>query len=121
MARRARKDKLPSTAEETIERARRENDPRLDLSGTNLTEVPQQVFDLPFLTELNLAGNQLTGLPDSLSKLSKLQSLNLQSNPLREIPDSVFSIPALTSLDVSYTGISRISPDIRYLQFLRTL
>ena len=67
----------------------------LDLSESDLQEVPTEIFDLQNLTELSLAGNALSHLPAEISKLTRLQKLQLAGNALRELPEE---IGALTDL-----------------------
>src|SRR5262249_13766982 len=48
---------------------------KLDLSGLNLSYVPEEIGYLTDLTDLNLAVNNLTFLPEEIGKLNKLQKL----------------------------------------------
>ncbi len=52
---------------------------KLDLSHSNLTEIPEYFFQLTNLIELNLSHNKLKTVPESITKLSK-KSITLPIN-----------------------------------------
>ena len=43
-----------------------------DLSGNQITAIPDSLAELVSLRELNLSGNQITAIPDSLAELANL-------------------------------------------------
>ncbi len=71
---------------ERIQRAKREEEKGLDLSGEGLTELPPEIGQLSQLQVLGLSDNQLTELPPEIGQLSQLQGLDLRSNQLTELP-----------------------------------
>lgn len=59
---------------------------RLDLS-CDLREFPREIFDLAETLEiLNLSGNQLSTLPDDLPRLKQLKVIFASDNPFTELP-----------------------------------
>jgi len=59
---------------------------RLQLS-CGLTEFPNEIFDLADTLEiLDLSGNELTTLPDDLPRLHKLRIIFCSNNPFTELP-----------------------------------
>lgn len=108
----------------------------LDLSGTNLSSVPQEVFSrrelirldlsdnaltgalpaevrqLVSLQELDLSGNRFTGVPAEIGQLSRLTRLDLSDNPITGLPYELGNLSALTELDLRGTQYSKIDLDI---------
>ena len=64
----------------------------LDLSGNELTGLPESIFDgLTNLQALWLTANSLTQLPDGVfSDLTELRGLRLEGNGLTGLPDGIF-------------------------------
>lgn len=54
----------------------------LNLSGLNLTSVPEAIGQLANLTRLDLDNNQLTSVPDVIGQLTNLTELGLDYNQL---------------------------------------
>jgi len=57
----------------------------LDVSGNDLTSLPEQIGQLSTLTSLNLSGNHLTSLPKKIGQLKNLVELNLSGNDSLDI------------------------------------
>ncbi len=72
-----------------IEQAKKEKSTTLDLSGLELTTLPDQLFDLVHLKELNLSGNNLTGIPPHISRLEALEVLKLWENQITGLPEEI--------------------------------
>lgn len=73
----------------------------LDISGLNLTSVPQQISKFASLEILDLSDNQLKTGFNNLSALTSLQSLNLAGNELSILPTQLADLPQLTTLNLS--------------------
>jgi hypothetical protein len=66
--------------------------------GNCLQHIPAAVLcSLTTLTDLNLSGNQLTSLPDPLGPYPSLVKLSVHGNQLSHLPEEGWS--AMTSLD----------------------
>lgn len=62
------------------------NNSVLDLSGLNLSFIPEEVFSLNFLTELDLSNNKIEEIPVQIRVLENLKKLTLENNPIKNIP-----------------------------------
>jgi internalin A len=74
-----------------IDRAAAEGWQELDLSGKNLTEIPEAIAKLTNLTQLYLYNNQITQIPEAIAKLTNLTQLDLSGNQITEIPLEVLN------------------------------
>ena len=84
-----------------IETARQRRAKSLDLSGNQLTALPEAVFQLTGLKVLYLSDNQLTALPEAVSRLTGLTELYLSNNQLTALPEAVCRLTGLTVLHLS--------------------
>ncbi len=57
------------------------------------------------ISKLNLSGNQLTQIPDSLKKLTKLSELDLSNNQLQTIPEAILGLTDLVKLNLTHNAI----------------
>jgi hypothetical protein len=113
---------------------------KIDLSGLNLTQIPDSVFTHPELKELYLGSegfvlypplsgikpqtgnsNNLTELDNRISQLKNLKILNLVSNQLRELPESITDLKNLEDLDLSLNHDLNIVDEISKLKQLPKL
>ncbi len=79
---------------EEIKRTRKRSGQWVDLSSRGLSELPQQLETLTDLVNVDVSGNNITTLPEWLFRLPKLQSIcaignPLESDALSEVPPSV--------------------------------
>ncbi|MCB8977345.1 MAG: leucine-rich repeat domain-containing protein [Ardenticatenaceae bacterium] len=93
----------------------------LNLSGNNLTELPEWLGQLTQLQSLYLSFNNLTELPEWLGQLTQLQSLNLSSNNLTELPEWLGQLTQLQSLDLSSTNLTELPEWLGQLTQLQSL
>jgi GTPase SAR1 family protein len=115
------KDKPYLKAKQKIANALRSGATELDLSGMQLTELPESIGQLTQLTSLNLSFNQLTALPDSLSQLTQLTSLDLSYNQLTALPDWLSQLTQLTSLYLSFNQLTALPDSLGQLTQLTKL
>ncbi len=88
-------DPIPEFFRQRIQTAKEQQLEVLDLSSychhfgrqTQLSRIPDKVFELTHLKILNLSGNRLTNVP--IGGLSSLKWLDLSHNQLTKIPDSI--------------------------------
>ncbi|XP_068647654.1 plant intracellular Ras-group-related LRR protein 1-like [Aristolochia californica] len=85
---------------------------RVDLSGRQLTILPEAFGRLRALVVLNLANNQLEDLPDSIAGLENLEEFRVSSNALLSLPDSIGLLINLKILDVSGNKLSALPDSI---------
>eukprot|EP00742_Colponemidia_sp_Colp-10_P002417 GILJ01002577.1.p1 GENE.GILJ01002577.1~~GILJ01002577.1.p1 ORF type:complete len:545 (-),score=81.60 GILJ01002577.1:98-1732(-) len=83
-----------------IRRAKRSNEPRLDLRNRGLESIPDEVFKLGNLRELLLSNNKLRVLDGRIGYLTNLNMLDLSSNSLSTLPPELANILELKELTV---------------------
>jgi Leucine Rich Repeat (LRR) protein len=79
--------KLPPHVAQELRQARENRSSWLWLDGAELTEVPEEVFDLADLRDINLSGNRLKTIPERLWDLPKLEGVYLIGNPIESLPN----------------------------------
>ena len=87
----------------------------LDLSGNELTGLPESIFDgLTNLQALWLTANSLTQLPDGVfSDLTELRGLRLEGNGLTGLPDGIFDNNGkLTELNIWHNQLTELPDDV---------
>ena len=77
-----------------------------------LTEFPSEIFDLADSLEvLDLSGNQLTDLPDDLAALHRLRILFCSDNPFTTLPPAVGRCPELSMVGFKANRITTVPPE----------
>jgi internalin A len=115
------RDEAYRKAERRIEKARREEATTLDLSGMNLTEVPEAIASFTQLTKLYLFNNQLTNIPEAITSLTQLKELYLSDNQLTNIPEAIASLTQLKELYLFNNQLTNIPEAIAFLTQLKEL
>ncbi|XP_075043605.1 leucine-rich repeat-containing protein 10B [Mixophyes fleayi] len=109
---------LPEDTEEQLS----SGDGTLELSGRKMARLPASVCTLTDrLYKLYLSGTMVSELPDDLYQLSNLRTLALDANRLPELPDAVCSLPHLGRLYLGANRLQGLPPAFARLQTLRTL
>ena len=94
----------------------------LDLSYTNLGDLPHDIHSLQNLVHLILTYNDgLEILPDSIGKLDNLQFLDLSSSPIKSLPSSIGNLVNLERLDLSFCKLESLPHSIGALIKLQEL
>ncbi len=93
----------PLAALATIEACRKNKSTSLDLCGLDLTEIPKEIADLTWLTELRISKNQIKKI-EGLSTLINLESLELENNQIKKMK----GLSTLTKLKVLYLENNQI-------------
>ena len=74
-----------------------------------LTEFPREIFDLADSLEiLDLSGNELSALPDDLPRLHRLRILFCSDNPFTELPSVLGRCPALEMVGFKANSIAQV-------------
>jgi Leucine-rich repeat (LRR) protein len=74
-------ESLDDVAEANIQAALREQAGKLNLSGLELTSLPESLGKLTSLQSLDISGNQLTSLPEWLGKCFQAASQEFLLSP----------------------------------------
>lgn len=85
----------------------------LDLRGSELTELSENINRFKNLYILSLDNNKLTELPDSFLGLDKLEEITLDNNNLQTLPDSIFQLHNLQTLSLKGNVNLRLPPQYR--------
>jgi hypothetical protein len=76
----------------------------------NLTEFPREIFELADSLEiLDLSGNQLSTLPDDLPRLHKLRVIFCSDNPFTELPEVLGRCQQLSMVGFKANRIAHVS------------
>lgn len=94
---------------------------KLDLSNSNLREIPKEVFALKNLRKLNLSGNSISRIPAEIENLKRLQTLDLSFNNVRSFYSKLCSLKKLQILNLNNNEIKTIPKQIKGLVTLRVL
>jgi Leucine-rich repeat (LRR) protein len=81
----------------------------VDLSGQQLTTIPESVLNQTDITELNLSNNQIVTLPAEISKLTNLQTLNIENNRLESFPAELTELKALRVIRANNNRLKSIT------------
>src|SRR4051794_28950785 len=81
-----RKDVSEFNAQE-LQRVRDERSSLLFMSNWELTEIPEDVFDMKDVEFIFLDGNHLRTLPERLWDLPELKFVDVTRNPIESLPD----------------------------------
>lgn len=85
---------------------------KIDLSNSNLFEIPNDIFLIADIVELlNLGGNHISSLPLSMSNFKNLKILFFANNKFETIPSILGSLPSLYMLSFKSNKISNIPCD----------
>jgi hypothetical protein len=109
------------TVEQCIEDCYKKREMTLDLTGRELTRVPESMAKLTHITGLNLDNNYLTELPLWIKNFRNLTRLEIQDNEFRELPSCIMSLKNLEYLDVSDNKLNRLPKELRRLRKLKRL
>ena len=93
----------------------------LDLSSSNLINLPEEVLTLDTLRLLRLDYNYLTQLPANLPKLLNLEILTVSFNRLKALPSTISGLSNLKEMSLESNDIEVIGNEISGLKSLRVL
>nr|XP_020647911.1 leucine-rich repeat-containing protein 10B [Pogona vitticeps] len=112
-----REDRLSSAAEEQLSGG----DQMLELSGCYLKKLPIPVCALSTLQKLYISGTGITELPEEIEGLQELRILALDFNKLEEVPEALCRLPHLTRLYLGSNRLFGLPAEFCQLKTLRCL
>ena len=104
-----------------IKEAKEDKRTYLDLSGENITELPEVIGELTNLEWLNLSYNQLSTLPEVIGQLTNLKELDLYNNQLSILPEKIGQLTNLEKLHLNNNQLSTFPEVIGQLTNLKEL
>ena len=118
---------LPKRLENTAEARHRirecikNKSDELRLDNLGLRQLPDEVAQLTWLTDLWVQGNHISELPEFVGQLAELRSLVINDNPIHTLPDTLSRLSKLTSLAMANVTPSAVHPVIGRLISLEGL
>jgi len=80
---------------------------KLNLSGCNLSSIPENIIEYPNLTKLVLSNNKIKVIPGYILNLKKLKVLDLANNDIKVLHSAVFRLPKLRTLNLYGNQIAK--------------
>jgi Leucine-rich repeat (LRR) protein len=93
----------------------------LDLTGQQLTSLPESVLNRTDITSLNLSNNQLTSLPADIVKLTNLRILNVENNRLTSLPAEISQLKNLQEIRANNNRMTSLPNEIGMMTHLKLL
>jgi len=93
----------------------------IDISHTEITEIPDFLLSLPNLRSLSCCCNRISKPPKNFSKAAKLEKLHIRLNEHWSFPDEIMELPELTSLTVDFYKNIALPKTIKNLKKLEAL
>lgn len=91
---------------------------KVDLSGQQLTTIPDSILNQADITELNLSNNQIATLPAGIAKLTNLEVLNIENNRLESFPDEIAQIKSLKRILANNNRLNSVGSSINIMTWL---
>ena len=92
----------------------------LRLNDNKLADLPD-LSALVSLKRIYLKNNKFTSVPEELKNLPNLTDIELSGNPIAEIPQWLAEKDGLLHLSLSHTKITKLPEDIKAWESLRSL
>ena len=92
----------------------------LNLDNNQISFIPIELFKLP-LKELHLSNNQIKKLPLELGQLSNLKVLNLQFNRLKNLPFTIGNLLNLEILNINHNYLTELPDNMINMDNLKIL
>lgn len=93
----------------------------LDISRTNISEIPSEVWELEYLKMLDLRGTRIRHLPEKVKQLTSLKRLDISHTKISDLPSGVCRLPNLKTLDLRGTLICQLPDQFVQIKRLRHL
>ncbi len=95
--------------------------PALDLSGLNLSTLPNSICKLVNLENFIAANNKISSLPKDFNQLKNLKIVDLEKNEFKEFPEVITQITSIEELNFINNLIEVIPPSIGKMSGLKIL
>lgn len=98
-----------------IRHAKRSGDTYLDLSNSDMTDIPIEIKQLTMLEKLNLQGNKLTDLSKIFS-LPNLKEVHAGNNKISSLSSEIQQMMSLETLILSGNPVCNLNPDLAQIE-----
>ncbi|WP_344923959.1 leucine-rich repeat domain-containing protein [Aquimarina addita] len=92
-----------------------------NLGNNPITALPEQIFEMPELTQLILSNMGLTNFPAGITSLKKIENLNASNNSITTVDAELGELTTLKYLSLENNQIVEIAPEIGNLTNLTIL
>jgi len=93
----------------------------LDISHTNIKEIPDFVFTMPALRSLSIRLSELSEFPENLSKAVNLEALYMRLNKGWKLPESITELKNLKILVIDFYSDAPLPENLGGLSLLEDL
>ena len=93
----------------------------LDLKCMNLTDIPEEVFELTHLRDLKLSSNNIVNIPHGITSLQNLRRIHLSCNDIEEFPMVLLELPLLEHICMNSNNLKSLPKEISKLENLKEL
>ena len=93
----------------------------LDVSCNNIKELPAWIGNFINLSMLDIESNNIKFLPASIGNLKKLKEIRFNCNPIRALPESFGNLCSLSHFSFYNTSLKKLPESFSKLKSLRTL
>lgn len=122
LAQQAKDDKPRNQSGSTADTSGSKNsDSVLDLSGKQLTLLPESVLEQSNLVSLNVSNNQLSSLPAGIKNLENLETLNVENNRLTSFPAEISRLKKLREIRANNNRIISLPAELQNMKQLKML
>lgn len=94
---------------------------KLDLSGNDLSNLPDDILSHTGLVKIILFSNNFSFVPEAIFFLINLNNLNIGLNKITTLPKSIHKLKNLKILDLGYNQLTCLPSDIGSLKNLEQL
>ncbi|HEY1551598.1 MAG TPA: leucine-rich repeat domain-containing protein [Kofleriaceae bacterium] len=91
----------------------------LELLGTELVDIPDDIAKLPKLRRLDIGNmKKMKAVPPSVCRLAKLESLRIGNGSIRSVPDDIAGMTSLRDFELQSTQVAKLPSCITKLPSL---
>lgn len=96
--------------------ARLSNLRTLDISGSRITKIPDEIEDCIYLRCIKANASRLNEIPKTIGNLKRLRSINFGYCRIRQVPEEIGNLKNLWSINISDNQISELPESISNLK-----
>jgi Leucine-rich repeat (LRR) protein len=93
----------------------------IHLSGLNLVDVPQEIYDFPYLEALYIDNNNIQSISPRIADLKNLKILNAANNKIKNVPKEILKLKSLQILNLANNNLEELPDNIHSFRELREL